>query len=123
MAANEYVQAAAGHLQTAATALKSEMDQLRADYMTFERQANHDINDREGEVRALKARMLTIGEAPEGHQILLQIKRLSSEIGRLKDELKSRRMKLDGDLKGKEGQMNDLMNQSRNLQNKAGSLK
>jgi uncharacterized protein YoxC len=123
MAANEYVQAAAGQLQSAATAVKMEMDQIRADFMTYEREVSHDISTKEGEMRASTAQAATAGDPTAVHYFGNQARQLKNEIDGLRKQLEDRRNQLNQDLRGKEGAMNDLMNQSRGLQNKAASLK
>jgi uncharacterized protein (DUF3084 family) len=123
MAVNEYLQAAAGQLESAATALKMEMDQARADFMTFERQANHEIENRQGEIRERMVHLATAQTPAEAHVINSQIQRFRKEIDSIKDSIAKRKRQLDGMLKGKEGAMNGFMSQARSLHNQASSFK
>lgn len=123
MAANEYVQAAAAQLLNGATAIKSEIDQIRADFMNFERQVNRDISSRESEMRAQMAQAATGGEAAEIHAHGFQASRIKGEIEGLRKELEARRNQMNQAIRSKEGAMSDLTSQAQGLQNKAGSLK
>lgn len=123
MAANEYVQAAAAQLQTGATAIKSEIDQMRAEFMTYERQANGEISSKEDELRNLNAQLMSGPGTPANAVIHARIQHLQKDIGNLKHQMVDRKNQLNNAIRGKEGAMNDLMNQSRGLQNKAASLK
>ena len=123
MAANEYVQAAAGQLQSGATALKSEADQIRADFMTYERGATHEINTKEAEIHAINAKLLR-EQPPETHVSLqLLARKLQSDVDSKKKEMEQQRARMNQAVSAKERAMNDLMNQARGLQSKAGSLK
>ncbi|MDB5181956.1 MAG: hypothetical protein JWP13_719 [Candidatus Saccharibacteria bacterium] len=123
MAANEYVQAAASQLQSAATAVKMEMDQIRAEFMTYERQVSHDISSKEADVRTNTARAAAEGDSSAIHYYGNQARQLKNEIDGMRKQVEDRRNQMNQDLRDKEGAMNDLMNQSRELQNKAASLK
>jgi uncharacterized protein YhaN len=123
MAANEYVQAAAAQLQSGATAIKTEIDQIRADNMNYERQATKDINDMEGEIRVTNARLAS-GQ-PDATDVALhaRIQRLQAQLDAKKKEMADQKSKMNGTIRAKEAAMNDLMSQSRGLQNKAAGLK
>ena len=123
MAANQYVQAAAGQLQSAATAVKGDMDRMRAEFMTYERQANSEINSKEAEIHAINAKLSR--EQPPETQVTLQMlsKKLQNDIDGKKRELEERRSQVTQETCDKEGAVVDLMSQSKGLQNQAASLK
>lgn len=123
MAANEYLKAAAGQLESAANALKLEIDQIRGEYITYERQALHDINAKDQDIHAINARLA--GNPPAETQTMLRgrIKMLQGEIDKKKKELADRKNSMNQAVKCKEGAINGLMSQSRGLSNQAASLR
>lgn len=123
MAANEYVQAAAAQLQSGATAIKTEMDQIRAEHMTYERQAASDITSKEDAIRNLNAQSMSNGSGTGDAAIHMRIQQLQKDIDTKKKEIADRKTQINNAIRAKESAMNDLMNQSRGLQNKAASLK
>lgn len=123
MAANEYVQAAAAQLQSGATAIKGEIDQLRADFMNYEHQVAKEISNKEGDIRAANAHLATEQPSATDVALHLRVRHLQGEIEGLKKQLEDRRAQMQSQVRGKENAMNDLMNESRSLQNKAGGLK
>ena len=123
MAANEYLQAAAGQLQSAANALKTEIDQMRGELMTYERQATKEIDSKEADIHAINARLVMDQSTATQHAMRIRIKMLQKEIDSKKREMADRKSKVESAIKGKEGAINGLMNQSRSLQGQAASLK
>jgi transposase len=123
MAADEYVKSAAAHLQEAATALKNDMDHIRGEFMTYDRQVTHDITTKDAERRSHLMRASTSSDPNSGAHLMAEAQRLKAEIDMLKSNLDQRRRQVDQAVKGKESAMNNLMSQSRSLQNQAGSLK
>jgi prefoldin subunit 5 len=124
MAVNQYLTAAAGHLESAANALKSEMDQVRADFMTFERQATHDIHSKESDMRSFTAR--AISEADNATQVAYfsaQAAQLKKDIEDLKKQIETRRGQMNNEIRDKESAMNGIMSQARNLYNQAANMK
>lgn len=123
MAANEYVQAAAAQLQNGANAIKKEMDQLRADFMTYERQAKSEIDSKESEIHALNARLAAGQPDASAVAMQLRIQHLQGDINDKKREIVDCKSQMNNAISAKEGSINDLMSQSRGLQNKAASLR
>lgn len=123
MAANEYVQAAAAQLQNGANAIKAEIDQVRADYITYERQAQSDIGSTEAEIHAINARLVTGQPDATAVALHMRVQQLQRRVDEKKKEIADRKTQMNNAVRAKEGAMNDLMSQSRGLQNKAASLK
>lgn len=123
MAADAYVQAAAGQLENGAVALKQEADQIRAEFMTYDRDMVRDIDDKEANRRALAARASTSSDSQEAASLLAQVALLRRQINKLQDELERRRSQTASAVKDKETKSSDLMGQARNLYGKASSMK
>jgi uncharacterized protein YhaN len=123
MAANEYVQAAAAQLQSAATAIKGEIDQIHGELMTFDRQVTHEITSKEAKMRSDSVLASTSPDPEQARLMLAHVQREKSEIDNLKRSLEQRKTQVNQAIRAKEGAMNGLMSQARSLQNQAGSLK
>lgn len=124
MSADKYLQAAAAQLESAATAVKGELDQMRSDYMNYERQANNEIDSMKAQLRAIDGQTLMAnqqGDAVAGLQTGAQ--NLRRSISAKEQELKTRKAQTEGAIKAKEGAINGLMNQSRGLYGQAANFK
>jgi predicted RNase H-like nuclease (RuvC/YqgF family) len=123
MAADQYLVAAAGHLESAANALKMEADQIRAEFMTFDRQVSHEITTKDAEMRSHTALAATSDDDEQRRHLLGEIQRLRGEIAKHKQELESKRKDMESRARSKEGEIQGLMSQVQSLRNKAASLK
>jgi outer membrane murein-binding lipoprotein Lpp len=124
MAADAYVTAAAGHLESAANELKMEADQIRGEFMTYDREVTRQINAKDAEMRSHAALLLTA--ATDDQQKLhytSEVQRLKGEIDQLKRDLQQRRQQTDSAVRSKEGAVGTLMSMSRDLRSKAGNFK
>lgn len=123
MAVNEYVQAAAAHLENAAVALRHEAEQIRAEFMTYDRQATQEIHNKEGERRAFTTRAATTSEPSDAAHFAAEAARMQKEITDLKNQLEKKRSQMNQDVKKKESDISGLLNQAKGLYGKASSLK
>lgn len=123
MAVDAYIQAAAAQLESAATALKQEAEQIRAEFMTYDRQVAHDITTKDAERKMYSARAATAPNGEQSAHLLFEANRLKGEIDRLKQNLEQRRSQVTQVVKGKQSQVDGLMSEARSLYGKAASMK
>lgn len=123
MAVDAYIQAAASHLQNAAVALKQEAEQIRADFMNYEHRVTSDISTKDAERRMFMVRSGSAPDAETAAHFAEEARRLKSEIDQLKKELEQKRGEMAQAVKGKEGQMDGLMNEAKSLYSKASSMR
>jgi hypothetical protein len=123
MAVNQYLQSAAAQLESAANALRLEIDRVRGDFMSFEQQASREITSMEGDMRANFAQSATGQTPPEVAYNAAQAEQLRRKIADLKKEVQQRQVQMTNDIKNKEDAMSGLMSQARSLQGQAGSFK
>jgi prefoldin subunit 5 len=123
MAANEYVKAAASQLQNAATAVKSEIDQMRADLMTYEREVQKDIDSKEMDMHANNMRRSR--EQPDATDVALlaRLKWLQNYIDDKKKELERRKAEVANAIREKEAGMQNLKSQANGLESQAANFK
>ncbi len=121
MAADAYLKAAAGDLQKAAQELHNQINTVRNDFRTFEREANRFIDHNEGERRALMARMATQTDDPQLQSALtIQLHDTERDIDRKKQELNQRRSEMNQTIAMKQAAINDLSSSASTLANKSG---
>jgi hypothetical protein len=123
MAANEYIQAAAAQLQNAATAVKTEADQLRADLMSFEREVQRDIDGKEADMRANSARRSIDQPDQTDVALLARLKMLEKYVSDKKQEMEKRKAEITAAIRNKENAMQNLKSQAQGLQNQAANFK
>jgi hypothetical protein len=123
MAVNEYIQAAAGQLESAANAVRMEIDRMRGDFMGFEQQATRQLTSKEADMRAAVARASTADNPAAVAHHSGQAAMLRKEITDLKQEIEQRRRELQDQVRGKEGAIQGLMSQARGLQGMAGNFR
>ncbi len=121
MAADGYLKAAAAQLQSAAQAVKMEIDRLRSNAKTSEHDLQRDIDKNESEIRALSGRMLAPNEPQENVALSAQMQRLKSQNDDRKKQLNEIQSRTTQAIQAKENAMNDVMNEARTLEAKAGN--
>lgn len=123
MAADAYVQSAAGHLENAANALKMEADRIRGELMTAERELTHAIDSASIEMQTHSAEAAITKDQNERMKLEMRIRQVQSEIQNKKAELDKTKRDMQQKIKDKESAMNDLMGKARGLYNQAASLR
>lgn len=119
MAANEYLKAAAAQLQNAAQAMKKDVDSMRSDLMTHQRQATHEIDNMTMQMRALTARLASDNDDPAAVALSVQVQNLKKNIDEKKQELADHESNTNQVIQNKESKMADLGRQATNLQNQS----
>lgn len=123
MAADAYVIAAAGHLESAANELKMEADQIRAEFKAYDRDITHTITSKEAEMRTHSVLLTATNDDVQRAHLADKVKQLKSEIDQHKSELEQRRKAVDAAANSKMNDMGQLQSKANELRNKAGSLK
>ena len=119
MASRDYLKVAAANLRRAATAQKTEADEVRKDAIRISQEAQGKVSDMDKQIKLLQIEMSRLEDDAQRTIVYNQIQKLQSEMEAMNRDAEQLRQQKEREASNMEGGVNDLIGKASDIERRA----